>query len=307
MSWTIHIDTFCEMLHVERGCSPNTITAYRTDLTKLSQHFKETPVETLTKDDLHRFFESAYASELATSTVSRQVSSLRQFFQFLQGEGVLHTNLTQHLKKPRMGRSLPKYLTVEEVGDLIEAAHALDTPEGLRLTAMMEILYATGIRVTELVSLPLSSLMNVEGHAIIRVRGKGDKERLIPLTRHAVEAIERYRNVRGCFGAETSSYLFPSRGLQGYLTRQRFHQLIKELAMSVNITPAKVSPHVIRHAFATHLLERGADLISVQKLLGHSSINTTEIYTHLLPENLRDMVESCHPLAQRGTKMHTKE
>ncbi len=307
MSWQLHIDTFCEMLRVERGCSTNTVDAYTRDLAKIAAFYKRTSPEDLRKDEIYTFLEKVYESGAAPTSVSRQISALKQFFTFLHADGVVSENITQHLKKPRLGRSLPKYLSVDEVDALIHAAHANDRPEGLRLAALMEVLYATGARVSELVSLPMHGLITVQGHHVIRVRGKGDKERLVPLTQHACSAIDRYKAVRNVFGLPTSEFLFPSRGMLGHLTRQRFHQLIKELALSVNIDPVKVSPHVIRHAFATHLLERGADLISVQKLLGHSSINTTEIYTHVLPENLREMVESCHPLAQRGTNIFTKE
>lgn len=307
MSWHLHIETFCEMLRVERGCSHHTVAAYTRDLAKIAAYYPSKNPHDLGKDAIYTFLEEIYKSGAAPTSISRQISALKQFFTFLHAEGFLAENITQHLKKPRLGRRLPKYLSVDEVDDLIQAAHASDRPEGLRLAALMEILYATGARVSELVSLPLNGLVTVQGHHVIRLRGKGNKERLVPLTQYAVTAIAHYKNVRNVFGLPTSDFLFPSRGIQGYLTRQRFHQLIKGLALSVNIDPIKVSPHVIRHAFATHLLERGADLISVQKLLGHSSINTTEIYTHVLPENLREMVESCHPLAQRGTKIFTKE
>ncbi|USO01904.1 MAG: tyrosine recombinase [Alphaproteobacteria bacterium] len=288
------------MLRVERGCSNNTRIAYKTDLQKVQGILGKTRLENLTREEIYTFLENEYGQGMASSTVSRRISALRQFFHFLITEGVLETDLTQYLKKPRLGRTLPKHLSVEEVSCLIEASHDKEGIEGLRLTAMMEILYATGMRVTELVSMARNSLIKSQNHDLVRVCGKGSKERLIPLTHHAIKALDAYLPLRDSFGARTSPFLFPSRGVLGHLTRQRFHQLIKELALSVGIDARKVSPHVIRHAFATHLLARGADLISVQKLLGHSSINTTEIYTHILPESLKDLVESCHPLTQRA-------
>jgi integrase/recombinase XerD len=207
---------------------------------------------------------------------------------------------------------LPKILTEKDVGCLIDAARAAVQPknkakdkrrnaEAIRLVCMVELLYASGMRVSELTSLPVSGARSRGGFLL--VKGKGQKERLVPLNKSASAAMMRYLNVRGEFlldGARDSKFLFPSRGADGRLTRRRCHQMLKELAARAGIDPAKLAPHVLRHAFATHLLEGGADLRTVQTLLGHADISTTQIYTHVANERLRKVVETAHPLAKRS-------
>jgi integrase/recombinase XerD len=190
-------------------------------------------------------------------------------------------------------------IQIEEVGKLLTAINEYKGAEGLRLRALLEILYAAGLRVTELIGLPLSTV--ARGNKYITVRGKGNKERVVPLTEAAQQAIEDYLSVREAFlsGAKESKYLFPSHGAEGYLTRQRFGQLLKELAAKANIDAERVSPHVIRHAFATHLLDHGMDLRSLQQLLGHADISTTQIYTHVTQSRLQHTVLTHHPLAKK--------
>jgi integrase/recombinase XerD len=223
---------------------------------------------------------------------------MRQFFRFLYSEGVRGDDPTTTIESPRRGRPLPKLLSEQEVSQLLERARGKRGPEGMRLTALLETLYATGMRVSELVSLPLSAVARDPRY--ILVRGKGNKERLVPLSEPAREALNGYKSVRGqfCRNGVESPYLFPSRGGSGYLTRHRFAQLLKQLSTEAGIAPSKVSPHVLRHAFATHLLNRGADLRSVQQMLGHADIATTQIYTHVLDERLKSLVETHHPLAR---------
>jgi integrase/recombinase XerD len=232
------------------------------------------------------------------------LSALRQFYRFLFAEGLRADDPTAKIDSPRQGRALPKILSEDEVGRLLAGAHAAPGVEGLRLAALLELLYATGLRVSELVSLPAGAV--ARDPRVLIVRGKGGKERMIPLSAPAREALGRYRAAlraparragRPARGHE-SKWLFPSRGRSGHLTRQRVAQRLKALAAEVGIDPAKVSPHVLRHAFASHLLDHGADLRSVQKMLGHADISTTQIYTHVLNARLKSLVHEHHPLSR---------
>jgi integrase/recombinase XerD len=222
---------------------------------------------------------------------------MRQFHRFLIEEDVRGDDPTAVIDTPRATRSLPKFLDVSEVAALLDAAGRREGSQGRRLVALLETLYATGLRVSELVGLPLSALERE--HEILLVRGKGGKERIVPVNATARAALQAYLDVRGRFlsGGRPSPWLFPSRAAEGHLTRRRCGQLLKELALEVGLDPARVSPHVLRHAFATHLLHNGADLRSLQRMLGHADISTTEIYTHVLDERLRTLVERHHPLA----------
>ena len=235
---------------------------------------------------------------MAPRTTARRLSALRQFHKFLFAEGVRSDDPTGQLDSPRLGRPLPKLLAEAEIEALIAAARQMAGPEGKRLVCFVELLYATGLRVSELVALPLGRLRD---ERFLLVTGKGGKERLVPLSAPARQALADYAAVRGEFLAEgaTSRFLFPSRGAEGHLTRRRCGQLLKTLALTAGLDPARVSPHVLRHAFASHLLDHGADLRSVQQMLGHADIATTQIYTHVQGERLRTLVETHHPLARR--------
>jgi integrase/recombinase XerD len=240
---------------------------------------------------------------MAPRTAARRLSAIRQFYRFLVGEGVRPDDPVTLIDSPRQGRSLPKLVSEAEVGGLLEAAGALPGADGLRMTALLELLYATGLRVSELVALPVASVMR--DRRVLVVRGKGGKERMIPLhdaARRAVNAwlAARAAELRRRRKDGTSPWLFPSHGGSGHLTRQRLGQLLKELAVAAGIDRRKVSPHVLRHAFATHLLNHGADLRSVQKMLGHADIATTQIYTHVADERLKALVRDHHPLAKRA-------
>jgi integrase/recombinase XerD len=300
------------MLIVERGAARNTIDSYRRDLAGFV-HFArrrgETP-EAAGPELIRDFLAAEAAAGMSPRTTARRLSALRQFYRFLFGEGVRTDDPTTVIDRPRQGRSLPKYLSESEVLRLLAATEpATDSdPRGqadrLRLRALLEILYATGLRVSELVGLPLSAL--ARDGATLLVRGKGSKERLVPLTDAARQALAAYLPVRGMFIPEAvvrrraapSPWLFPSRGSAGHLTRVRFAQLLKELAYTAGLDPATVSPHVLRHSFASHLLAHGADLRSVQQMLGHADIATTQIYTHVLEERLSTLVRTAHPLAR---------
>lgn len=298
------------MLVAERAAAANTCDAYRRDLADVEGFLARRggALADASTDDLRAYFDhlarqpGARGGRTAPRTVARRLSALRQFYRFLLSEQRRRDDPSSVLDSPRQGRPLPKYLSEDEVVGLLDAAAEREGPEGIRLVALLETLYATGLRVTELVGLPLAAI-DRQGHGLL-VRGKGGKERMVPLTEAARRALADYLVVRGVFlvaGREAAQrrYLFPSRtAREGYLTRQRFAQLLKELALDSGIDPAKVSPHVLRHAFATHLLSHGADLRSVQKMLGHSDIATTQIYTHVLSERLTELVEQHHPLAR---------
>jgi len=294
------VESFLEMLIAERGSAANTIAAYRRDIGDVSAYLaqRSRSLGDADSDDLRHYIGSLVKRGLSARTAARRLSCLRQLFAFLVSEGAREDDPTNAIDAPLRGRPLPKVLSEDYVERLLEAAHARIGPQALRLTALVECLYATGLRVSELVGLPLSAL---EGNmTLLLVRGKGDKERFVPLGEPAAEAIAAYTTVRERFlpGGDPSPWLFPSRGKSGHLTRRRFAQLLQGLAMEAGIDTAKVSPHVLRHAFASHLLAHGADLRNVQAMLGHADISTTQIYTHVLDERLRALVHAHHPLAQ---------
>ncbi len=300
------IEAFLDMMSAERGASANTLAAYRRDLLDFAAHAakKDATLKTASREVVKSHLASLSAGGAAASSQSRKLSALRQFFAFLYNEGRRGDDPTGALEAPTRARSLPKILSQEDVLRLIaEARRQSETPEGLRLLCIVELLYASGLRVTELVSLPLAAAKARDG--FIRVRGKGNKERLAPLNPAAQTAIANYLDKRAEFlpkGEKESRYLFPSRGAGGHLTRRRCHQLLKQLALDAGLDPAKLSPHVLRHAFATHLVEGGADLRSVQTLLGHADITTTQIYTHVARERLQTVVAAAHPLSRTRKK-----
>ena len=242
-----------------------------------------------------------------TRSTARRLSALRQFFKFLVAENIRADDPSAAIDGPKLGRPLPKLLDEEETARLIEVCTAMDGPSGARLRALVELSYASGLRVSELVGMPLAAVLRDQ--PVLIVRGKGSKERMVPLNAPARAALNAYLEHRKAFlpkGAKTSPHLFPSRGVEGHLTRQRFGQLLKDLAIKANLDPARISPHVLRHAFATHLLDHGADLRSLQKMLGHADIATTQIYTHVAGKRLAELVESHHPLAAPGRRKKTE-
>ena len=289
------------MMAAERGASENTCQAYERDIADFTgwQSQRGRGVEAATSDDIRDFLSALANRGLAASSSARKLSTLRQFFKFLHGDGYRSDDPTTVVDSPRQGRSLPKVLSEADVDRLLAAARAIEGPAGIRLTAMMELLYATGLRVSELVGLPLNAVTGER--QILLVAGKGNKERLVPITGEARAAIDAYLDVRLTFmpdGAE-SRFLFPSRGKEGHVTRRRFAQMLGDLALQAGLDPRHVSPHVLRHAFASHLLANGADLRLVQQMLGHADISTTQIYTHLLDARLKNLVGDMHPLSKK--------
>src|SRR5262249_49036881 len=306
-----HLEGFLEMLAAERGAASNTLQAYRRDLEDflsfLQRHGSE--LARTAPAEIGAYLRARSAAGLAATSRARRLSAIRQLFKFLVAEGVVGEDPTLGINGPKQGRPLPKILSVAEVDRLIAAArrrthtaHGRDRVRALRLYALLETLYATGLRVTELITLPRSVL--AEDGRILTVKGKGGRERMVPLTPSARSALDSYLNaVRPDGGDEIGGiarkWLFASRGAQGHLTRQRLAQELKGLALEAGIEAERVSPHVLRHAFASHLLDRGADLRSVQQLLGPADISTTQIYTHVLEERLKKLVLEHHPLASR--------
>jgi len=289
------------MLAAERGAAPLTLAAYRNDLGDLARFLaaRGTAVENADAATLRAYIGTAATRRLQPRTLARRLSTLRQFFRFLVGDGARADDPTAGLDSPRLGRPLPKILSESEVAALLAAADRRRDEEGARLRCILETMYATGLRVSELVGLPLAAAQR--DPRFLLVRGKGGKERIVPLSGPARQALAAYLAQRSRFLPQDrpSRWLFPSRSAEGHLTRQRCGQLLKELALAAGLDPARLSPHVLRHAFASHLLDHGADLRSVQQMLGHADIATTQIYTHVQGERLRRLVETAHPLARR--------
>lgn len=294
---TPQIEAFLEMMAVERDASPHTLSAYARDLTDA-----ETSTGGLMQADaeaVEAWFADLSRRGLSAATAARRRSAARQFYRFALAEGWRTDDPSRRLDAPKQGRSLPKVLSRDEIDGLLEAAARRDAGAGLRLVALVELAYASGLRVSELLALKVEAVRRDPAYLI--VRGKGGKERLAPLNaaaRTAVKAWLTARDAKRKPEAPDSPWLFPSSGRSGHLTPRRFAQLLDEAALVAGIDPARVSPHVLRHAFATHLLEGGADLRVVQTLLGHADIATTQIYTHVATDRLAQVVQQNHPLAK---------
>ncbi|MBQ4084927.1 MAG: tyrosine recombinase, partial [Alphaproteobacteria bacterium] len=264
-----HIEAFLEVIVAERGASPRTVLAYRQDLEDFVSFLKNTSeksVEKATEKDVSAYMEMIVRNSLTPKTQARRLSALREFYRYLYSEGVRKDMPTELVDSPKIGRSLPKYLTEKEVVDLIETAFQKE----MRIGTLLEVLYASGMRVSELVGLPLTAVL--KDSTMIEIIGKGSKQRLVPLNEKARNAIEKWLVQREFFikPGRTSKWLFPSSGASGHLTRDGFFKSLKKIAVEAGIEPSKVSPHVFRHSFASHLVAHDADLRSVQKMLGHA-------------------------------------
>lgn len=311
------VDSFLDMLTTERGAAVNTRQAYWRDLADFSLYLREkfkkeiadaTSAEIKTYlDDLGNkiHVKGQNKSQIATRTVARRLSALRQFYRYLVSENVRKEDPTSAIESPKQTRTLPKTLSESEVSLLIKTAAHGGGGDSVRLVCLLEMLYATGLRVSELVGLPLSAIG--EDVQFLMVAGKGGRERMVPLSEPAQKAIRDYMAIRTQFIAiddkgTQGQWLFPSRTSEsGHLTRQRFAQLLKDLADNAGMEADRVSPHILRHAFATHLLSNGADLRSVQKMLGHADIATTQIYTHIIGEKAKKTVTEKHPLSKTAS------
>lgn len=300
------ISSFLDAQAAELGASRNTLLAYGRDLKDASQWFtgKKSNLSTADRDGIEAYLLSCDAQGLSKSTRARRLSSLKQLYRFMFQEGLRDNNPAVEIKGPGQSKKLPSTLTSEEVERLIKAAEQIGrTPaDRTRNLCLMELLYATGMRVSELVGLPISSARG--NPDMLLVLGKGGKERMVPLSGKAKVALSNWLLEREKMderarktGKPLSRFLFPSRGKLGHITRHAFYLLIKDIAVKAGVSPSKVTPHVLRHAFATHLLENGADLRVIQTLLGHADVSTTEIYTHVLEERLKQLVLEHHPLS----------
>ncbi|WP_303719229.1 tyrosine recombinase [Brevundimonas naejangsanensis] len=297
---TPQIEAFLEMMAVERDASPHTLAAYGRDLADAENWLGDAGgLMAAPQEALEAWFADLSRRGLSAATAARRRASVRQFYRFALGEGWRTDDPSRRLDAPKQGRSLPKTLSRDEIEALLAAAGAADSAAGLRLIALVEMAYASGLRVSELLALKVEAVRRDPAYLI--VRGKGGKERLAPLNTAAREAIKAWLDARDAArkpGAPDSAWLFPSHGKSGHLTPRRFAQLLDQAAITAGIDPARVSPHVLRHAFATHLLEGGADLRVVQTLLGHADISTTQIYTHVATDRLSQVVHANHPLAK---------
>ena len=307
MTATRQIATFLEAQAAELDAAENTRLAYARDLKDFAEWCarKSLLLMSVLQTDIESYLVDLEASGLAQSTRARRLSAIRQLYRFAFEEGWRSDNPAQRISGPKRTKLLPKTLSEAEVEALLGAARDHGRPnDRLRNTCLMELLYATGMRVSELVSLPVAAARG--NPQMLLVRGKGGKERMVPLSPPAREALvewlvkwdETEEATRLAKGTPHSKFLFPSRGKSGHLTRHRFYLMIKEFAVAAGVSPVKVTPHTLRHAFATHLLANGADLRAIQTLLGHADVGTTEIYTHVLEERLRDLVLQHHPMAQ---------
>ncbi|MFY9684295.1 MAG: site-specific tyrosine recombinase XerD [Pseudolabrys sp.] len=301
------IELFLDMLAAERGAGENTLAAYRNDLEDLSAHLRasRSTIANTTTDNLRKFLASLAERGFKASSLARRLSAVRQLYRFLYAEGKRGDDPAAVLEGPKRARSLPKVLSIADVDALLKTARAnsdnteqppLQRLRAARLLCLLEVVYATGLRVSELVALPAAAARRDQ--RMLVVRGKGGKERLVPLNNQAKRAMAEYLELRGKAERGTESkWLFASFGEQGHLTRQHFARELKALGTACGIQSSRLSPHVLRHAFASHLLHNGADLRVVQTLLGHADISTTQIYTHVLEERLKTLVRDLHPLA----------
>lgn len=304
---TPQVEAFLEMMAVERDASPHTLAAYGRDLADAEAHLGHAGgLLGAAQTDIEAWYADLSKRGLSAATAARRRASVRQFYRFAVGEGWRADDPSRRLDAPKQGRPLPKSLSRDEVSRLLDVIAQKDSAAAKRLLALVEMAYASGMRVSELLGLKLEAVQRDPAYLI--VRGKGNKERLVPLNSSAREAIKAWLEARNAPDAKpktkakaaASPWLFPSTGKSGHLTPRRFAQLLDEAAAAAGIDPTRISPHVLRHAFATHLLEGGADLRVVQTLLGHVDISTTQIYTHLATDHLAQVVQSKHPLARKS-------
>ncbi len=301
-----HLADFLAMLAAERGASANTIDAYAADLENFAGFLSEKGIAAPNAQaaDVQAYLGYLASEGQAPTSRARRLSAIKQYYRFLLAEDLIALDPTAGLQGPKKQRSLPKVLSIAEVDRLLTVSQQqCEGQEGrglfraLRFHCLLELLYATGMRVSELVGLPRSVLRGDK--RVLTIKGKGGRERLVPLNATARGALDAFLSVSGRF--DNSEWLFPSKSALGHVTRQGFAQDLKSIAEAAGIAPDRVSPHVLRHAFASHLLDRGADLRAVQQLLGHADISTTEIYTHVLQERLKALVNAHHPLAKSKT------
>ena len=299
------IELFLDMIAAERGASRNTLDAYRRDLADFSADLSGAggSIAAADSDELRAYLGRLTKRGLAATSVARRLSAIRQLYRFLYSEGQRGDDPAAVIEGPKRGRSLPKVLSIQQVDELlaqarngVKAEAKSERLRAARMNCLLEVLYATGLRVSELVALPEAAARRDQRMLVIR--GKGGRERLVPLNDQAKRTMTDYLAMRAEAKLDKSKWLFPSFGESGHLSRQHFARELKALASAAGLKASQVSPHVLRHAFASHLLQNGADLRVVQTLLGHADISTTQIYTHVLEERLKSLVRDLHPLAE---------
>ena len=301
MNYNLLVENFLEILASEKGLSKNTLYSYKIDLDQFINFLKKKSIKSKEfKDkDIKEFISTFKNKGYEKSTVSRKISSLTHFFNFLLDEKEIEINPLSNFEIPKQTKKLPIILSNKHIDKILEFTRQDQSATGIRLYTMIEILYATGIRISELVEMKLSSIY--EDKNFLLVSGKGNKERLVPISKNTRETLDKYLTIRSHFISEKikSIWLFPSKQSSvGHITRQRFNQLLNELNLRADLGIKSISPHKLRHAFATHLLENGMDLRSLQQILGHADISTTQIYTHVLKERLKEIIKDNHPLSK---------
>ena len=295
------LENFLEVLASEKGLAVNTRISYKNDILQFLVFLEKNKkkINEITPIDIEKFISKFTTQGLEKSTISRKISALSHFFIFLLEENIIKSNPIHELDLPKQIKKLPKILSVDQVEKLIKSSREDQSVNGIRLNTMIEILYATGIRVSELVEMKLSATYAEKNFLLIQ--GKGNKERLVPISENTEDKIKDYLKIRNEFinNDTESKWLFPSKqSSKGHITRQRFNQLLQTLCERVNLNNIRISPHKLRHAFATHLLANGVDLRSLQQMLGHADISTTQIYTHVLKDRLKKLVSDNHPLSK---------
>lgn len=325
-----NISNFLAKIRAEEGVAKNTIFAYQKDLELFLEFLKnkKLSLQKVSSINIKEYLENLHHKNLSSASISRKISSLKNFYRFLENENIIKTNPLLNIKSPKKEAKLPKSLAFEDISKMLNFAKNDNSEFGIKLSTMLEILYASGLRVSELVSLKMNNLQEITNQTekslrnYLIIKGKGNKERIAPLNNESIKQLLKYLSLRKNLGLQNSIWLFPgnirSKKQQNvisinsekttkktilkdnHITRQRFHQMLKELALKSGVDSSKVHPHVIRHSFATHLLNNGIDLRVLQELLGHSDISSTEIYTHIIDSKLKNLVFNHHPLAKNN-------
>lgn len=296
-----YLNQFLEAKSAESGSALLTISAYETDIVQFLNFSGISSFSELTEERIEKFIQNLQTQQYSPKSIARKLSAIKEFCKFLYSEKIITDNPSSNILTPKQQKPLPKFLSTEEILKIIQTAFSKKDYRYWRIGVMIELMYATGLRVSELVGLPETSINYNKG--LITILGKGSKERIVPIAARALSALQDYGDLRKEFikNKKTSPWLFPSLiSTSGHLTRDAFYKDLKKLAIDCGIYPSRVSPHVLRHSFATHLLNNDADLRSVQKMLGHENITTTEIYTHITSQKLGDIIRKKHPLAQFG-------
>jgi integrase/recombinase XerD len=301
-----YVEQYLEMMLAERGIAKNSLVSYKRDLLDYQQFLSDSKITELTSSsgDIDQYIQLLASNGISARSINRKISTLKSYYNFLISESYIDNNPTLIVDLPKFNNKLPSILSIEDIKILLDFCNQDLSPEGIRLCAMIHLIYASGLRVSELVSLKLTDIFsgykNLEARSTFLVKGKGGKERLVVINDKARLAIEEYLKIRDVFCKNKSPlskiYFFSSISSAGHMTRQNFSGLLKQISIKAELDPNNISPHILRHSFASHLLENGADLRVIQELLGHSDISTTQIYTHVQTKHLKQTLQDCHPL-----------